>query len=98
MGSFSEQPAEGGILEGVFGNYILGDAVTAQMLKKLGVSNDGYTKAEIFLDNSNRPDGTIAFKTSTGLVASATRMFIDGNGNVSINTSDSKGYRFAVTW
>ncbi len=94
LGAISELPAEGSVIETAYGNYIFGSNSGQRI--KLGVSNDGYTKAEIFIDNNNRPDGTISFKTSTGPTASATRMFIDGTGNVSINTTDSKGYRFAV--
>jgi hypothetical protein len=95
LGEIAELPSEGSILEGSFGNYILGQVNGGQMLR-LGVSNDLYTKAEIFLDNSNRSDGAILFKTSKGLVASATRMVIDGDGNVSIGATDAKGYRLAV--
>jgi len=96
LGLESQLPAEGSIPEGAFGNYILGNVNTAQRLR-MGVSNDGYTKSEIFLDNGNRVDGTISLKTSNSASAGAqTRLFINGDGNVSIGTTDAKGYRFAV--
>lgn len=95
LGKFADMPAEGAIAEGQFANYILGDAGVQRL--KLGVVNDLYTKAEILIDNSNRPDGTIAFRTANGTnTAASTRMFINGDGNVSIGTTDAKGYRFAV--
>lgn len=80
-------PAEGSISEANWGNYIIGDASGSQRIK-LGVSNDGYTRAEIFLDNSNRADGTIVFKTTdgSGNTGAQTRMLISGNGNVGIGT------------
>lgn len=105
LGAIKDLPAEGAITEGRYGNYILGDKAVGQQLR-LGVSNDGYTKAEIFLDNGNRPDGTIAFKTRVGNFASVTRMFINGIGDVSIGNTgggrlsltsaitDSSGLRF----
>jgi hypothetical protein len=86
LGLISNFPAEGSISEGVWGNYIVGDANTAQRLR-LGVSNDFYTRAEIFLDNSNRTDGTISFKTINGGTGALTRMFINGDGNVGIGTA-----------
>ena len=95
LGPISTFPSEGSILEGDWGNYVIGDMTTGQQLR-LGVSNDLYTRAEIFLDNSNRQDGTIAFKTVNGSGGAMTRMFIDGNGNVGIGITDTKTYRFAV--
>jgi hypothetical protein len=87
-------PSEGSILEGTWGNYMIGDVSTLQRLR-LGVSNDGYTRAEIFLDNSNRPDGTISLKTASTNGGVQTRMLVDGSGNVGINTA-TPGYKLDV--
>ena len=81
----SSFPAEGSVLEGDWGNYIIGD-LNLQRLR-FGVSNDRYTKAEIFLDNSNRQDGSIALKTSSGGVGAITRLFVNGEGSVGIGTA-----------
>jgi len=94
FGKISSFPAEGFITEGVWGNYILGDVNNAQRLR-LGVSNDGSTRAEIFIDNSNRQDGTLTFKTGNGGAAQS-RMFIDGNGSVSIGTTNPGTNKLAV--
>lgn len=85
LDNISAFPSEGSILEGPWGNYIIGDVNTLQRLR-LGVSNDGYTRAEIFLDNSNRPDGTISLKTANADGGVQTRMFVNGSGNVGIGT------------
>jgi hypothetical protein len=96
FGPISTFPAEGSIGESVWGNYVLGDVNNLQRLR-MGVSNDGYTRAEIFLDNSNRQDGTISLKTVYGAGGAQTRMFIDGNGIVGINTTNiNTSYRLWV--
>jgi hypothetical protein len=88
--AISSFPAEGSVMEGKFGNYIIGDVNSLQRLR-LGVSNDGYTRSEIFLDNSNRPDGTIAFKTANDNGGAKTRMFINGSGDVRIGGINDAG-------
>lgn len=96
FGPISAFPAEGSIGETVWGNYIIGDVNNLQRLR-MGVSNDGSTRAEIFLDNSNRQDGTISLKTIYGAGGAQTRMFIDGNGIVGINTTNiNTSYRLWV--
>lgn len=83
MGQINSFPSEGSIGEGDWGNYIIGDVSSSQQLR-LGVSNDLFTRAEIFLDNGNRQDGTISFKTASGAGGANTSMFINGDGNVGI--------------
>jgi hypothetical protein len=80
-------PAEGSILETNWGNYIVGNVNSLQQIR-LGVSNDGYSRAEIDLDNGNRADGTIAFKTTTSNGGALTRMFVRGDGYIGINTTN----------
>jgi hypothetical protein len=95
FGQLSAFPAEGSVAEGVWANYIVGDATTSQKLR-LGVSNDHFTRAEIFIDNSNRMDGTISFKTAATTGGALTRMHITGDGNIGIGVTDTKGYKLAV--
>ncbi len=85
LGRLSTFSTEGSIGEGIWGNYIVGDATNSQKLR-IGVSNDGYTRAELFIDNSNRQDGTISLKTVYGTGGAQTRLFIDGNGNIGVGT------------
>lgn len=81
-------PSEGSVSETTWGNYILGSINTAGFQKlRLGVANDQYTRAEIFIDNSNRVDGTISLKTTETTGGALTRLFVHGNGNVGIGTS-----------
>ena len=82
----SSFPSEGSVMEGSWGTYLLGDNTVARALR-LGVSNDSYTRAEINLDNGNRSDGTISFKTANANGGAVSRMFIKGDGNVGIGTT-----------
>lgn len=87
LGLISQFPAEGSVSEGDWGNYIIGDILTGQRLR-LGVSNDLYTRAEISLDNNNLAAGTISFKTANGNGGTAVRMFVRGDGNIGIGTTN----------
>jgi hypothetical protein len=90
-------PAEGAILEETWGNYIIGDVNKNQRLR-FGVSNDGYTRAEINIDNSNRIDGVIQFKTINTSGGALSRMQINGDGNVLIGktTQTNTAYKLDV--
>lgn len=96
MGGQSEFPAEGSISEEDWPNFIIGDDGLQRL--RLGVTNDSYTRAEIDFDNSNRQDGTIAFKTAPASGGALTRLFVHGNGNVGIGTgtTDIAEFKLAV--
>lgn len=96
FGSISQLPAEGSISEGDWANYIIGN--TSSQRLRLGLVNDGYTRSEIDMDNSNRQDGTIAFKTTDGSGGAAIRLFVHGNGNIGIGTGSTNmpDYKLAV--
>jgi hypothetical protein len=87
-------PAEGSITDD-WGSYIVGNINGGQKLR-LGVANDGNSKAEIYLENNNTPNGSIAFKTASG-AAAVTRMFINADGRVGIGTTSiGSGYKLFV--
>jgi hypothetical protein len=87
-------PTEGSITDD-WGSYIVGNINGGQKLR-LGVANDGNTKAEIYLENNNTPNGSISFKTAAGAGA-ITRMYIDANGRVGIGTTSiGTGYKLFV--
>jgi hypothetical protein len=87
-------PAEGSITDD-WGSYIVGNINGGQKLR-LGVANDGNSKAEIYLENNNTPNGSISFKTAAG-GAATTKMHIDANGRVGIGTTSyGSGYKLYV--
>jgi hypothetical protein len=81
----SNFPGEGSINEGYWPTYVLGETGSNRTLR-LGVVNDGYTKAEIEIENNNDWKGWIHFKTAWGAGA-LTRMTITGDGRVGIGTT-----------
>ena len=88
-------PAEGSITDN-WGAYIVGNINSGQKLR-LGVANDGNSKAEIYLENNNTPNGFIYFKTSATGSGALTRMYIDNNGRVGIGTTNlGTGYKLFV--
>ncbi|TJZ49894.1 hypothetical protein FAZ15_21975 [Sphingobacterium olei] len=80
-------PAEGVIQEATWGTYLLENSAANRRIR-LGVSNDGYTRAEIFLENNNTSHGRIYFKTINTHTPAAIRMTIQSNGNVGIGTTN----------
>ena len=80
-------PVEGSIGEGPWGTYLLGNHGSNRTLR-LGVSNDGYTRAEIELENNNGASGKILFKTTNVNGGAVTRMFIANSGDLNLLTSD----------
>ena len=81
-------PIEGSISEGLWGTYLLSNTGSERTLR-LGVSNDGYTRAEIEMENNNSISGNIIFKTTNSNSTSGAlqRMIIADNGNVGIGTT-----------
>jgi hypothetical protein len=88
-------PAEGSLTNGAWGNYIVGRTLGAggsyDQRLRLGVTNGGYTRAEIVLNNGNATDGTISFKTKgdNSSTPAKTKMFIDGKGYVGVGDMSS---------
>lgn len=81
----SSFPEEGSVLEGSWGTYLL-QGLASERTLRLGVSNDGYTRAEIELENNNTASGKIIFKTTASSVGAKERMVILNSGNVGIGT------------
>lgn len=81
----SNFPSEASVSETSWGNYILTNNSTARTLR-MGVSNDGYTRGEIEIENSNSPSSSIFFKTTNVNGGANVRMKIADNGNVGIGT------------
>src|SRR5690606_12670201 len=79
-------PAEGAVLEADWSTYLLGNSTASRNLR-LGVSNDGYTRAEIKIENNNTAHGNIYFKTNETGGGVLTRMSIKSDGNVGIGTT-----------
>ncbi|MCW5757091.1 MAG: hypothetical protein KIT54_07645 [Phycisphaeraceae bacterium] len=83
-GLLSAFPPEGEILEGEWGVYLVGSNDDTRRLR-LGVSNNGITKADISLFNNNDRYGWIAFSTSRNNGApSEQRLGINQYGRVRI--------------
>ncbi|MGS2765229.1 hypothetical protein [Sinomicrobium sp. M5D2P9] len=78
-------PVEGSILEGSWGTYLL-QGLASERTLRFGVSNDGYTRAEIELENNNTALGKIIFKTTASNGGAQERMAVLSNGNVGIGT------------
>ncbi|MCH7403550.1 hypothetical protein ACFOUP_08665 [Belliella kenyensis] len=89
-------PSEGQIPEATWGTYMLwGNGSTRRV--RLGVSNDGFTRAEIELVNNNTSWGSIFFKTTNAAGGAVTRMVVHNNGNVGIGIgSNVPGSRLEV--
>ncbi|AXT59060.1 hypothetical protein D1816_01400 [Aquimarina sp. AD10] len=83
----TELPSEGAISEGSWGNYLLSNNTTTRALR-IGVSNDGYTRGEIEIDNNNSIGSNIIFKTTNINGGALSRMIIKDNGNVGIGMSN----------
>ena len=79
-------PSEGSINEGTWGCYLLNNDGASRTLR-FGVSNDGYTRAEIELENNNTSSGKILFKTTNLNGGAVERMIIANDGKVGIGTS-----------
>jgi len=77
--------AEGSISESTWGNYMLTNNTTTRNLR-LGVSNDGYTRGEIEIENNNSASSSIFFKTTNTNGGAQVRMKIADNGHVGIGT------------
>ncbi|UGU18123.1 hypothetical protein LS482_09610 [Sinomicrobium kalidii] len=80
-------PAEGNVLEGDWGTYLL-QGLNAERTLRLGVANDGYTRAEIEMENNNTNSGKIIFKTTASNSGALERMTILNNGNIGIGVSN----------
>ncbi len=80
----SQLPSEGSIWEGLWGNYLLGNNSLTRAIR-LGVSNDGYTKGEIEIENNNSIGGSIIFKTTDQASGALQRMIIKDRGNLEIH-------------
>ncbi len=83
----TELPSEGAISEASWGNYLLSNNTTTRALR-IGVSNDGYTRGEIEIDNNNSIGSNIIFKTTNINGGALSRMIIKDNGNVGIGMSN----------
>lgn len=88
-------PSEGSIHEGRWGTYMLNNEGTSRTVR-IGVSNDGYTRAEIELENNNTANGTILFKTSNLNNGALNRMIITNEGKIGIGTLSPGDYKLNV--
>lgn len=75
---------EGSINEGIHGTYLLNNN-GAQRRIRLGVSNDGYSNAELVLENNNSSAGNIYFKTANSPGGAVERLRISQNGDIFLN-------------
>ncbi|SFW21425.1 hypothetical protein SAMN02927921_00604 [Sinomicrobium oceani] len=82
----SSFPSEGSIPEGTWGTYFL-QGLTSERTLRMGVVNDGFTRAEIELENNNTKSGKIIFKTTANSAGAEERMVILNNGKVGIGTT-----------
>ncbi|MCC6320590.1 MAG: hypothetical protein IT438_04040 [Phycisphaerales bacterium] len=78
-------PPDGQRTVGLWGTYIVARNDADRYLR-LGVSNDGWSKAEIRLENSNEQWGRIQFLTNENSASPTTRMLINEDGRVGIGT------------
>ncbi len=94
FGLISEFPVEGSVSESIWGTFIASDLNNLQRLR-IGVVNDSYTRAEIFLDNSNTINGSISFKTTNIHAAPQTRLYIAPDGKIGVGLTNP-GYLLSV--
>lgn len=75
---------EGSIDEGIHGTYLLNNNGSQRRIR-LGVSNDGYSNAELVLENNNSSAGNIYFKTANSPGGTVERLRISQNGDIFLN-------------
>ncbi len=83
----SNFPQEGSISESTWNSYLL-QGLGAERTLRLGVSNDGYTRGEIEIENNNTSGGSIHLKTTNTSGGTLDRMFIANNGNIGMGTTN----------
>ncbi|MCX2680624.1 hypothetical protein OOZ15_11785 [Galbibacter sp. EGI 63066] len=88
-------PNEGSIIEGEWGNYILTNNTTSRNVR-IGVSNNGYTRGEIEIENNNSPGADIIFKTSNSSGGTQQRMIVKSDGSIGIGTNTTGPHKLAV--